>query len=154
MENFRLPKNTVPLIFNTIAIAVFTAMATGAFTARVSRKVKERAGNRSEWSGRNDRPLESSHVNHRRNKFYNTPENGECITDLEHLALHIYFRGHEAEIGLSPKQNESAIGALLERVLEFNRRNGLTTQRRQIMCQVEQIIAEFLDDRYEEAVEA
>lgn len=111
-------------------------LATGlAFSHRIRALIKERAGYKSELSGRRDRPLEVAHLDHQHNANYNSEENGILLTDIEHAGHHIRHRGNAEAIGLAEHQNEWAIGAILTRVFNFSRSNGIPDEQTQAEIQ-------------------
>ncbi len=87
-------------------------------------EIRERADNRSELSGKDDRPLQCSHFNHKKKSpFYDVQEQGFLVTDIEHLVYHLWFRKKPKKIGLSKKANESAIKDQWIKILSFENRD-------------------------------
>jgi len=93
------------------------------FTGNVKAEIDIRAGNKSEISGRTDRPLERMHFVHGGARE-NDVNNGIKTTDIEHLCYHVYFRDNPKEIGLTYRQNEWAINAINQRVVTESVRQG------------------------------
>lgn len=90
------------------------AVAFGAFGRPVRRKIKERDGNKSVWSGKTTQ-LEVAHISHNRNKTnYNHESNGRTLTTAEHMWDHINRHGTE-QLGLTDSQNDWAIWQLWKR---------------------------------------
>lgn len=89
------------------------------FTDGGLREIKLRSKGKSELSGRTDRPLHCSHLNHTKGGDYNTKERGVRITIIEHLAYHLYFKGQSRLIGLKECQNNFAINMLQQGSVEF-----------------------------------
>lgn len=96
-----------------------------AYLKKIRQEIKERAGNKSELSGRSDRPLEAAHLDHTRGDDYQDPNNGILCTDIEHAAHHIIHQGNAEAIGLGEHQNEWAVGTILTRVFNFSRAKGI-----------------------------
>jgi hypothetical protein len=86
------------------------------FSERVRVEIDTRAGNISELSGRNDRPLERMHFVHGKGDK-NCAKNALKVTQVEHLAYHIYFRDNPEEIGLKQRQNDWSIDAINQRAV-------------------------------------
>ncbi len=93
----------------------------GAFSLETKFQIKERAGNSSELSGENDRPLQCSHFNHDKNdSLYDSEDMGILVTDIEHFVYHLKYRKNPGRIGLSKKENRMAIKDLWNQVLSYN----------------------------------
>ena len=90
------------------------ALSMWAFPSRTRKRIVQRAGGRSEVSGRSDIPLEASHIRHGEGGS----KNGILMTVIEHLAFHERAErdGASEKIGLNPVQNGWAIGMLQKRV--------------------------------------
>lgn len=102
-------------------------LITAAFNKNSRDSIHARADECSEITGNDSRPLEASHINHRRSyQGYNWPENGVLMTDEEHMIYHQTFVGTASAIGLSERRNNEAIGALEQRVGQHNAENGIT----------------------------
>ena len=107
-------------------LIISSYLLTASFKPSVRRVLKKRAEDCSQLSGRDDRPLEAAHLNHcRTSGFYNKPSNGLLVTDIEHLAHHLFFRQNPELIGLSIKDNNRAIKALFDRVRSYDRKNHI-----------------------------
>lgn len=105
----------------------------GAFGKKTRDEVIERAGGASELTGRTDRPLHASHINHNReSEDYNNPDNGILLTDVEHLAYHINHVGHARDIGLGENQNNWAVNILTGNVLA----RGVSSEEISTACQL------------------
>ena len=93
----------------------------GAFSLESKFQIKERAEGSSELSGENDRPLQCSHFNHEKNDpLYDSEDMGILVTDIEHFAYHVKYRRNPEKIGLTKKENKSAIKELWSKVLTHN----------------------------------
>lgn len=99
--------------------------ATYAFTSNKRESIRKRAVNASELSRRTDRPLECSHLNHKRGRGYQDVENGILVTDIEHLAYHLYHIHQPEIIGLTEVQNGWAMDRIRDRVTGFNYIKGI-----------------------------
>ncbi len=95
-----------------------------AFSPSTRIEIRERADNRSELSGKDDRPLQCSHFNHKKkSNRYDKSEMGLLVTDIEHLVYHLWFRRKPKKIGLCKKANESAIKDQWINILSFENRD-------------------------------
>ncbi len=100
------------------------------FTKPVRIEIRERAQNRSELSGENNRPLVCAHLRHRggmknRRKRTDFSHNGLLVTDIEHLAHHKLFKNIPDKIGLSTEHNDVSIISLTRNVAKFNKENKI-----------------------------
>lgn len=96
---------------------------TGAFSTATRMEIRERADNRSELSGKDDRPLQCSHFNHKKKSpYYDVQEQGILVTDIEHLVYHLWFRKKPKKIGLCKKNNEKAIRDQWTNILSYENR--------------------------------
>lgn len=86
------------------------------FSSNVRYEIDKRAGNHSELSGISNRPLERMHGVHGSGER-NCLENALKGTDIEHFALHHYFREQPLIIGLKKYQNDWSIDAINQRVV-------------------------------------
>ncbi len=97
----------------------------GAFSTETRMQIRERADNKSELSGKDNRPLQCSHFNHKKkSKHYDKEEMGILVTDIEHLAYHLRYRKKPKKIGLPKISNERAIrdvwlGILSQNMMEL-----------------------------------
>lgn len=89
------------------------------FTGPGLAEIKVRSHGRSELSGRTDRPLHCTHLDHTRDEDYNGAERGVRTTIVEHLAYHLYFRETPRLIGLNKCRNDYAIARLNEGCVAF-----------------------------------
>lgn len=88
-----------------------------AFSRGARREVRIRAGYKSEISGRDDMPLDASHIIHaRRYPKYNDPTNGVLMTIEEHLWYHEAFEAFPRLVGLSYQNNQKAVNSLRDRL--------------------------------------
>jgi hypothetical protein len=88
-------------------------VSTAAFGMFSKRKIKKRAGGRSELSGQKSDWMHCSHINHDKSREdYNSPLNGMYITLAEHYAFHELHEGCADEIGLSERHNNRAVQGL------------------------------------------
>ena len=127
--------------------AALVAVSMGAFSRPSRREIRERAGRRSELSGRYDLPLDASHIIHSRQfPAYDHPENGIYLTIEEHLIYHEIFRPKPWLIGLSPRNNEMAIRSLRNRLDMALRKNNVQPLTPEGIIQVEDLLAELVAD--------
>ncbi len=96
-----------------------------AFGKNIRDKIRERANNRSEISGRGDLPMECGHKVHGYSKDRQKPENGLLMTIFEHFMHHFKFQGKAHEIGLSERSNNWAIKQIGNRISEWASRNNV-----------------------------
>lgn len=83
-----------------------------AFSRPVRRKIWQRDGGHSVWSGTTDR-LEVAHINHdKSDPRYNDESNGRLLNTGEHMWDHINRHGRN---GLSEAQNNWAIMSIWKR---------------------------------------
>lgn len=107
------------------ALTAAYILGTTAFSPGIRWELRRRSGDMSELSWNARRPLECSHFDHdKRRRYYNSPTNGLLVTDIEHLAYHLYFREEPEHIGLDRKQNDWSIRQLKNRAIDFSRREG------------------------------
>jgi hypothetical protein len=91
------------------------------FSEDIRLEIRERAGHKSELSGRTDRPLQCSHYNHLKSyDDYNNKDNGLLVTDIEHRQFHVRFEGKAGGIGLYEHHNAYAIRMLGKRIVEHD----------------------------------
>jgi hypothetical protein len=107
------------------AIQQYSQMA---FGKKTREEIRERAGNRSEVSGRDDMPLHASHFFHGRGEAEQDKGNGILLTVAEHVAQHMKYRDNPEDIGLSRRENEWAIFILVRNVVDWVRGNNGTMQ--------------------------
>jgi len=91
-----------------------------AFSWKVRNEILKRAGNKSELSGRTDRPLEAGHLLHTRDDNYNDANNGVLGTDIEHAIFHLRHRRKAHITGLTEYQNEWSVNEIMKRVFRFD----------------------------------
>ena len=107
-------------------VGVIFEVSNWAFDHRSRNLIWERAKGRSEVTGLNGRPLECSHIDHdRQSGYYQHPDNGLLLRDVEHLAYHIDFIGRARSIGLTEQGNDYAIEQIQKRVEEYNYNNAI-----------------------------
>ncbi len=93
----------------------------GSFSLETKYQIKERAGDRSELSGQDDRPLHCSHLNHgKKSPYYDDQEIGILVTDIEHLAYHVKYLRNPRKIGLTKRENRDAIKTMWRGILSEN----------------------------------
>lgn len=116
-----------------------------AFSRETKWTMLERAGHVSEHSGRADRPLEASHINHyfadKGHEMYDHPDNGKILTDLEHLAFHIAAHEQPNAIGMTKSTNKFAVDSLKQRVERFNKKFGIDTL--EVQVELDNLITEM-----------
>lgn len=96
-----------------------------AFSDKSRDKIKERAKYKSEITGRRDLPMECMHINHDKSKGkYNDPKNGIYGTVIEHFLHHYIYQGQAHLIGLTETENDWAVQACHQRVLQASNRKG------------------------------
>jgi len=87
-----------------------------AFSKATARKIGQRAGWKSEISGKSfwdGWVLHMAHLNHdKSDPNYDKPESGICVTVEEHLKMHEDAVGNEESIGLCVQANNYAIKML------------------------------------------
>lgn len=102
-------------------------------------EIRERASNKSELSGRDDRPLQCCHLNHSREiEEYSCPDMGVLTTDIEHCAYHLIFRLNPWEIGMTRKDNEAAIRSLYCQIEKFNKKHMISMSGQDLFNLIEQ----------------
>jgi hypothetical protein len=99
-----------------LAIQQYSQMA---FGKKTREEIRERAGNRSEVSGRDDMPLEASHFFHGKGETEQDKDNGILLTLAEHLAWHRKFEKNPEDIGLSEQHNNWGVGQILIRLARW-----------------------------------
>ena len=102
-----------PLFFYGIMAGVGLLLSQFAFTRAVRRQIWERDGGVCQVCGSTEH-LNCAHYDHNRdNPWYNDPENGRLLCELDHLREH---EGSEGVNGLLPHQNDYAIMMLRQRL--------------------------------------
>lgn len=82
-----------------------------AFSLKTKKKIKERDGGKSVWSGETDN-LQAAHINHDKSlPNYDSTSNGRMLTQKEQYIDHFNRHG-STDIGLTTKQNKSALGII------------------------------------------
>jgi len=103
-----LSKENQNIIDNGLIFGIALAGALGiisqfAFSQASRKKILERDGYRSVWSGDTER-LHVAHSNHTKDSTYDDPSRGRTLTVLEHYVDH-YNRHGSSELGLTMAQN-------------------------------------------------
>lgn len=106
-------KEGLQLLADNPEIATLAMVAFGmAFSMPIKRKIWQRDGGQSVWSGRTDN-LQVAHIDHSKaNPNYNSESNGRLLTVDEHLKDHVNREGRN---GLPVHQNQWAIKRLKEK---------------------------------------
>jgi hypothetical protein len=138
-------KWVLPLISSMTLISV-GILATSSFSLNAKHKIRRHFGYKSAISGRTDRPLQCAHINHSRlYENHGDPSNGILLTDMEHVAMHMYFRLNPQLIGLSHENNSNAIKTAIENIQKYNRLNRLETSRIAIEKEIVAIMNKYQD---------
>jgi len=99
----------------------------GGFSLDTRNRIRDRAVKKfgrlcSEWSGRDDEPLQAAHWDHSKNSpRYDDPQNGRLLTLTEHLEDHIRRAGRN---GLSKRDNDAAIASLKSQIKKFEKQRS------------------------------
>lgn len=106
-------KEGLQILAENPEITTLAMIALGmAFSLPVKRKIWQRDGGQSVWSGRTDN-LEVAHIDHSKtNPNYDSESNGRLLTVDEHLQDHINREGRN---GLPKHQNAWAVQQLKKR---------------------------------------
>lgn len=86
-----------------------------AFSKQTARKIGQRAGWKSEISGKSfwdGYVIHMAHKDHTKDETYDDPERGIAVTVEEHLKMHEDAIGNAESIGLNEYQNNYAIRML------------------------------------------
>ena len=108
-----------------LAIQQYTEMA---FRQKGKREINQRAGGKSEVSGRDDMPLHASHFFHGKGEENQSSGNGFLATVSEHYAYHLKHRDEPENIGLNRRENEWALFMLIRNVVDAIRGKGGSMQ--------------------------
>ncbi len=93
----------------------------GAFSETTRTIIKERDEYRSRLSGDTDRPLVCLHLYHeKKHPHYDEPQMGFLATDIEEWAYHYRFWKNPKKIGLTEKENLSAIKSCYNKILFYD----------------------------------
>jgi hypothetical protein len=118
------PSETHKIFTTTAIIGGILLLSQFAFSKSSARKIGQRAGWKSEISGKSfwdGWSLQMAHFNHdKSNPNYDKPESGICVTVEEHLKMHEDAVGNEESIGLCVQANNYAI-RMLKKTPIFNK---------------------------------
>lgn len=96
-----------------IELFLLYELSNGAFSRKVRKWIKNRAGGRSELSGRREKRMQCSHDDHdKKSSKYNCRDTGTYLCLSEHYVYHESHQGEAEKIGLTEEENNSAIGGL------------------------------------------
>ncbi len=87
------------------------------FSLESKHAMMDRAEAKSELSRRDDFPLQAMHLNHTKDQEYDNIEEGKIVTIIEHLKYHEWYLKNPKKIGLTKKENRSALKGMLIEIL-------------------------------------
>lgn len=100
--------------------------------------IRQRAGNKSELSERNDRRLTCCHLSHDRGLAeYGSMDMGVLVTDFEHYAYHEILEKHPNSLGLTASQNSWSLSKLWNEIQGYNRVNNINMSEEEIWEEIE-----------------
>ena len=111
------PSEIRSALTTTAIIGGILLLSECAFSKSSAKKIGQRAGWKSEISGKSfweGWMLHMAHILHTKDETYDDPSRGICVTVEEHLQMHEKAKGHARDIGLTESGNNYAIKKLKE----------------------------------------